>query len=318
MIDLTPLERRITRLENIGPRAQIILDNPSPFTRTGSGILLRHASQLSVAVGAAAMSLIDLNTVNTGSGQLYDIKIQVDTDTADTGAGLAIFNTGKSDNIYLCIQGKEGAASTPTGIGIDLNKQVTTSDEGDDQMAGYGIQIFDHSTTNQGIDGPVGIFLNKVGDENSQHNLLKFNAQRYAMRLIVDHGSGYDAAEPLVMVITEGGSTNDWWIRADGSQVFANQLGLYFNMTSGNAGQILGTSIDTLRLKTGTGGLDVIDNSASNQILLLRDGGELGLVDGITAPSALAGFAFLYVDTSDGDLKVKFGDGTTKTLATDT
>ena len=36
-----------------------------------------------------------------------------------------------------------------------------------------------------------------------------------------------------------------------------------------------------------------------------------------TAPSAETGYARIYVDT-DGDLKVKFGNGVTKTLATDT
>lgn len=48
-------------------------------------------------------------------------------------------------------------------------------------------------------------------------------------------------------------------------------------------------------------------------------GGErLSVVDGITAPTALAGFTRIYVDAADGDLKVMFGDGVVKTLATDT
>lgn len=47
-------------------------------------------------------------------------------------------------------------------------------------------------------------------------------------------------------------------------------------------------------------------------------GGALLLKDGITAPSATSGYATQYVDTADGDLKVKFGDGVTKTLAVDT
>ncbi len=48
--------------------------------------------------------------------------------------------------------------------------------------------------------------------------------------------------------------------------------------------------------------------------------GQKGVVvgDGVTAPTAYEGIAFIYVDSADGDLKVKFGDGTTKTLATDT
>lgn len=42
------------------------------------------------------------------------------------------------------------------------------------------------------------------------------------------------------------------------------------------------------------------------------------LVDGVEAPDALPGFALIFVDEADGDLKVRFGDGVTKTLATDT
>jgi hypothetical protein len=46
--------------------------------------------------------------------------------------------------------------------------------------------------------------------------------------------------------------------------------------------------------------------------------GALGIADGITAPAAVTGLALLYVDTADGDLKVRFGDGTVKTIVTDT
>lgn len=44
----------------------------------------------------------------------------------------------------------------------------------------------------------------------------------------------------------------------------------------------------------------------------------LSVKDGITAPGAVVGFAQIYVDEADGDLKVKFGDGTTKTIVVDT
>ena len=57
---------------------------------------------------------------------------------------------------------------------------------------------------------------------------------------------------------------------------------------------------------------------ATIEPLKLYAGGGLGIIDGITAPSAVVGKALIYVDTADGDLKVKFGDGTTKVLAADT
>jgi len=50
----------------------------------------------------------------------------------------------------------------------------------------------------------------------------------------------------------------------------------------------------------------------------LRSSQDIQLSDGMSAPSAEVGRAKIYVDVSDGDLKVIFGDGTIKTLATDT
>lgn len=54
---------------------------------------------------------------------------------------------------------------------------------------------------------------------------------------------------------------------------------------------------------------DMADN-AINKIL------QLQLKDSVTAPATAAGYATLFVDSADGALKVKFGDGTVKTLAT--
>lgn len=46
--------------------------------------------------------------------------------------------------------------------------------------------------------------------------------------------------------------------------------------------------------------------------------GVVAVKDGVTAPGATSGMATIYVDTSDGDLKVVFSDGTVKTIVTDT
>lgn len=71
----------------------------------------------------------------------------------------------------------------------------------------------------------------------------------------------------------------------------------------------------TASTTTGTGALQVSGGvgiaGAANV------GTYYGMVDGVTAPSATAGYAKIYVDTADGDLKVIFGDGTVKTIATD-
>ena len=44
----------------------------------------------------------------------------------------------------------------------------------------------------------------------------------------------------------------------------------------------------------------------------------LYLTDGVTAPDTVSGWALIYVDTADGDLKVKFGDGKVTVIAADT
>lgn len=47
-------------------------------------------------------------------------------------------------------------------------------------------------------------------------------------------------------------------------------------------------------------------------------GNYLQAIDGISVPTTEAGVASIFVDSADGDLKIKFGDGTVKTIVTDT
>ena len=45
--------------------------------------------------------------------------------------------------------------------------------------------------------------------------------------------------------------------------------------------------------------------------------GEIALVDGMDEPGTTSGWAKLYVDDDGGDLKIKFGNGTVKTIVVD-
>lgn len=51
---------------------------------------------------------------------------------------------------------------------------------------------------------------------------------------------------------------------------------------------------------------------------LVASEGAIWIQDGVTAPSSTTGFAKIYVDTADGDLKIIFADGTVKTIVVDT
>lgn len=79
----------------------------------------------------------------------------------------------------------------------------------------------------------------------------------------------------------------------------------------------LNTSDQVVIFSAGAG-VRIINNAQDTILVNVSDAGEFSLLDGITAPTAVSGRAFLYVDTADGDLKVRFGDNVTKTLATDT
>ena len=76
--------------------------------------------------------------------------------------------------------------------------------------------------------------------------------------------------------------------------------------------------IDALNF-AGAGRVDIAKVNASDLV-------EMGtatvmphliLTDGVTAPSSTATYAQIYVDSADGDLKVRFGDGFTATIQVD-
>lgn len=93
---------------------------------------------------------------------------------------------------------------------------------------------------------------------------------------------------------------------------------------NGNEGHLQfkdGTNTWLQRIVNASGDLQFVRQAGSGVVNHGSQGstaGIVGLTDGITAPGTVSGRAQIYVDTSDGDLKVKFGDGTVKTIVTDT
>lgn len=73
---------------------------------------------------------------------------------------------------------------------------------------------------------------------------------------------------------------------------------------------------DTLEIKYDGTGLGWYNGATL--MSRLNAAGSFAIRDGITAPGAQTGMAVIYVDTSDGDLKCVFSDGTVKTIVTDT
>lgn len=133
------------------------------------------------------------------------------------------------------------------------------------------------------------------------------------------------AAAPMIATTTDPDTgiyyiTNAIALAASGSQVaYFGNLNAYVAtplwLTAGSAGA---PTLSELGATTGIyfDSTDVCFTSdAVNAVRTTETG--ISLKDGVTAPSTVAGFAQIYVDTADGSLKVKFGSGTVKTLATD-
>jgi hypothetical protein len=76
--------------------------------------------------------------------------------------------------------------------------------------------------------------------------------------------------------------------------------------------QTAGTRTEKMRI-TSSGNIGIGTGSPNEKLTVA---GALSITDGMTAPSQTSGYAKIYVDT-DGDLKIKFGDGEVKTIVTD-
>lgn len=99
------------------------------------------------------------------------------------------------------------------------------------------------------------------------------------------------------------------------TRIVLNKSGDDTVIASGNGTNLLAKigATEAIRINSNA---HVLLNTTTNAGQLAVNG-EIAIVDGMTAPSATSGFAKIYVDSADGDLKVKFGDGTIKTIATD-
>lgn len=85
--------------------------------------------------------------------------------------------------------------------------------------------------------------------------------------------------------------------------------------------QLSGASIGFARKSQLNNRIDLFQGTGTviqDQTQYKRRMTELSLVDGVTEPNTEAGQAQIFVDVADGDLKIKFGDGTVKTIVTDT
>ena len=189
--------------------------------------------------------------------------------------------------------------------------------------------------------GPY-LVANRVnGASTIDQSLAQFSANTFSGNVTVGSGLsgiGWDNANVIAsgFTLTNNSPTltnvvevSDSKTRMPGQVQIRNNNSLVMETAAGGltTAGILNTKSDNLQIRNTGAGKAIQGNvSATGLYQWLFNGVEIvrfsptgiALVDGATAPSTVAGFAQMYVDTADGDLKVKFGDGTIKTIVTDT
>lgn len=131
------------------------------------------------------------------------------------------------------------------------------------------------------------------GSDNASLQILGGGAIATSRGASIEIGGNESLTRPGAIFL-QGGNVANGWIQAYG----ATGVGLCIT----NTNQVMIGTNDNTNVGTGS----------------LRIAGAIQVGDGIAAPNTQAGFASIYVDTADGDLKVKFGDGTVKTISVDT
>jgi hypothetical protein len=155
---------------------------------------------------------------------------------------------------------------------------------------------------------------------------------------------GYGPIISSCMFLDNSRDTNNTYsnIAFTGSIEVCSVVGCYFQWTTGNRVKYLvsglsgvtqvawaGNSFSSVNLAYATGTFDqpfkiavagdvsgfTVHSTGADQLLYSK---ASGLIDGISTPTTVSGVAFIFVDSADGDLKIKYGDGTVKLIVVDT
>lgn len=262
------------------------------LTPGGPGFILQQQTWTVDVPAATGYSGIDWSFHNTHTAtdgsQLYGIILYTEGDAIDTGAALAIVNTGRADGLYISMRGKAGAVSDnqPSGIGLDINR-AAGGGENSSTNRGIAVNIFDWSTTDQGVDGPIMYNGQKIGNPNSNHVIFRPVGNRHHIRSIVLHGVGYDGNQPLYSINRDDTGAMEWMISADGNEYFKTEgHGVYFFVGDSEEARIVGQD-SNLDFFGGGGGWRFIDKDNLREALRITEAGSVAAYASLIAPQVI-------------------------------
>lgn len=257
--------------------------------------------------GYIGFTAVGDNTMSMTSNEDHRLKFRTGTPGDDTSFIDRVFMYGSAVASWLGIQAPAGTATGGTFLRFTTNDYSVSKG-----IIGFG------STSDDDID-----IINQVSGGHIEFDTT--GTGRIKMPLTDGSASApmlTITGDPNTGIYSSGADTIDFSTGGTGRMnitTSAINLSAQARSTSGSAA----TPGYSFQGNTARG---LYNTENENGIAYSHDGTAtfamtatgISLKDGVTAPSTVSGFAQIYVDTADGDLKVKFGDGTVKTIVVDT
>jgi hypothetical protein len=279
-----------------------------------NGTALSEGSNYSVSgVGSDTGGNITL-TVGATAGDIItiyrDMALERLTDYQNSGDFLAAEVNEDFDRLWLAAQ----QAATDNDRAIV--KPVTDLDSISMLLPSASLRANNFLT----FDSTGAVNVTKAGDPSSPSTIVR---ERF---------TGNGSTTVFTLASAPGGSGQSVQVFIDGVYQQSDTFSVSGTSLTFTEAPPLNSSIEVVSFKvtsigattanlvayTPSSGSDTDVQTQLREIASTAKTNILQLTDGVTAPSTVSGNASIYIDSSDGDLKIKFGDGTVKTISTDT
>jgi hypothetical protein len=281
-------------------------------TLTSGGLGVGGAANIGGTLTIANTSAELVLGVNSGSALSYIIR------PAQAGGAIEILQNSASVNRWISLGGVSNTLGYTESLRIANGGHVAVINATASTSTSTGALV---------VSGGVGV----AKTINVAEGITIGTSSIYGVNVKLNSQSGEEKT-----FLFQSVGVNRWGFGVEASLEFGSNSGSDFHLVSySDAGVIIDVPIRLVRSAGGAFTLSrpavFSSSTASTSIATgalkitggLGVGGAVnagtfyGLVDGVTAPATESGYARIYVDSADGDLKVKFGDGTVKTIATD-